>query len=160
MPTGLAARIGHTGAVIMVKGKTIWGAWALVCATCAVGCLLIAAISWSFPGPRLGPIALGLALLLGVVASRLYVRIDPDGLSVPHGLRRGKIRPGVVAGLSISRDTRFGTAASSSTLVVHFVDGSQRLISSLISFDSLPGGRMSMLRVADLVAESLSRPIL
>ncbi|GAA1971497.1 hypothetical protein GCM10009817_09360 [Terrabacter lapilli] len=69
--------------MILAKGKTIWSGWALTLASCAVGCVLVAVIAWSFPGPPIGPIVLAVALVLIVTASRLYVRIESDGLSLP-----------------------------------------------------------------------------
>jgi hypothetical protein len=112
--------------VIFARGKTIWSSWALALASCAVGCVLVAVIAWSFPGPPIGPIALAVALVLIVTASRLYVRIESDGLSVPRGLGRATIRRTDLIGLSIASESRLGPTASMSTLTAHMADGSQR----------------------------------
>ena len=145
--------------VILAKGKTIWSSWALTLASCAVGCVLVAVIAWSFPGPPIGPIVLAVAVVLIVTASRLYVRIEPDGLSVPRGLGRATIRRTDLVGLSIGSESRLAPTANMSTLTAHMADGSQRPIWLLMSFDALPGGLALLRKAADLLARSLELPL-
>lgn len=145
--------------VVFAKGRTIWSSWALTLASCASGCVCVAVIAWSFPGPPIGPIALAVGLVLIVTASRLYVRIESDGLSVPRGLGREPIRRTDLSGLSVASGSQLGPTASMSTLIAHMADGSQRPIWLLTSFNALPGGLASLRKAADLLARNLEVPL-
>jgi len=121
--------------------------------------VLIALIAWSFPGPPIGPIALGVATVLVVAASRLSVKVDRDGLTIPMGLGRAKIPRADVSRLSIAHSGRLGPAAATSTLSAHMVDGSEQRIWALTSFDGVPGARGSLDRVAAHIAKELGWPL-
>ncbi len=149
----------QTPRVIIARGNTIWSGWAAACATSALGAVLIAAVAWSFPGPPIGAIALGLAVVLVVVASRLFVKVEGDGLTVPKGLGRARIPRTDLASLSIVESRALGLAAATSTLTAHMGDGSQQRIWVLTSFDGLPGARGSLERAAAQIANELGCPL-
>lgn len=138
-----------TSLVIIVR-KTLWGSWALACAFSAVGGVVAA---WSLPGPPVAPIAVAISVVLALVASRLFVSVDAEELTVPRGLGRARIQRGEMADLSIKK-SGVGTGATY-VIVVPMVDGSQRRVSALTSFGGLPGGQASLRSAAELISTEL-----